>query len=73
MKQKYYKQCKFKLGDTKRVAWVEERGAEVGKLVAFKEDPEFYWEVVSVGERRITEEQAKKLGRRNVQFQGSLK
>ena len=73
MKQEYYRQCKFKSDSAETVAWVPEKGIEVGCKVAFKEQPDKWWEVMSVGTNQITKEQAKGLERRNVQFQGSLK
>ena len=73
MKQEYYKQCEFKHENTRITAWIEERGAEVGKMVAFKSDPEKWWEVLSVGSTKITKEQAKNMERRNLAFQRSLR
>jgi len=73
MKQEFYRQCKFKSGDSETVAWVDEKGVEVGGKVAFKAQPDKWWEVLSMGEHRITKQQAKNLERRNVQFQVSIK
>lgn len=72
-KQEFYRQCTFKSGDSQTTAWIPEKDVEVGGQVAFKEDPDKWWEVVSVGTNKITKEQAKGLERRNVQFQGSIK
>ena len=75
MKQEYYRQCSFQSDNSRCVAWIEESGAEVGKLVQFKEDADTdkWWEVLSVSENRITKAQAQALERRNLKFQQSLK
>lgn len=72
MKQQFYKQCEFKSGNTTVTAWVEDRNLEVGGQVSFKQDPEKWWDIVSVGTNKITKEQAKALERRNLAFQRKL-
>lgn len=73
MKQELYVQCTFEAASTRTTAWIPEKGIEPGVKVAFKEQPDKWWEVVSVGTNKITKQQAKALERRNVQFQGSIK
>jgi len=57
----WYKQCKFKKGDSYQHAWIEERGAKVGAMVELKSDNHEKWEVVSVGEGRQSAEMVQEL------------
>lgn len=60
---RYYRQCTFKQGNTFTTAWVEER-VKVGCKVTFKDrENSGFWEVLSVGDHRITEAAAKKFER----------
>lgn len=43
-----YKQCKFKKDNSFQTAWIEERGAIIGKHVELKSCNNERWEVVSV-------------------------
>lgn len=49
---KYYKQCTFKSGNARTVAWIPEHGAKIGLSMVFKDvDDHKRWTVVSVGSR----------------------
>ena len=57
---KYYRQCTFKSGNSTTTAWIEERGAKVGKKVTFKdEDEKRWWEVTAVSDTRMDEQRVK--------------
>jgi hypothetical protein len=43
-----YFQCRMKRGDAYTVAWIEERGAKVGKRVELKTGDGEIWEVITV-------------------------
>ena len=73
MKQEFYRQCTFEQDGTKTTAWIPEEGVEVGGQVAFKGQPDEWWDVVSVGTKRITKQHAKRMEHRYVQFQRSIK
>ena len=55
----YYRQCKFKSGNTVTTAWISEKGIKVGVRVRFKDregvDPKKWWTVTDVGETRKKE------------------
>lgn len=57
----WYKQCKFKKGDSYQTAWIEERGAKLGAHVELKSDNHEKWEVVEVGLGRQTAEMVQEL------------
>jgi len=69
---KYYKQCTFRQEKTVTTAWIEERGAKVGKKVKFKDaDNDDWWDVISVGEDRRPET-AVKISERSYLHQRSM-
>lgn len=53
LNMEFYRQCRFRSGNTETVAWIEERGAKVGYFVTFEDDDQEgrLWEVLSVGQR----------------------
>jgi hypothetical protein len=58
----WYRQCKFKKGNTAQYAWIEERGAKVGNEVELKSSNDEKWLVVEVG-GRLSEEYVRELER----------
>ena len=52
----WFRQCKFKKGNTYQTAWVEEKpGLKVGALVELKSDNHEKWEVAEIGGRNSAE------------------
>jgi hypothetical protein len=52
---KEYKQCKLRRGTAEVTAWIETRGAHLGKSVELKPTGDF-WEVVEVHEHTLPED-----------------
>ena len=57
----YFRQCMFKTVLNKFThGWIEEKYAKKGSIVSFKDSPNIKWEIVNVGDQRITKENADK-------------
>ncbi len=62
---KYFRQCTFRKGPTTQTAWIEERGALLGRKIELKSEREGDqrdWEVVAVG-GRASQEMVEELAR----------
>lgn len=55
-KTTYYRQCTLSRGSTETMGWIEERGCKVGAKVELASDDNQLWDVVSVGDKRVTKE-----------------
>jgi hypothetical protein len=50
----YYRQCKFRQGETYTIAWIPEHGAKIGYSMVFEDSRDSgRWEVVEVSDSRI--------------------
>lgn len=59
----FYRQCTLTKGNSKTVAWIEERGAKVGQQVQLVDDGNEsieWWDVVEVGTTRLHKSWVKK-------------
>lgn len=74
MRQRFYRQCVLESGPAQLVAWIEEASAKVGAEVALKDHggPDRWWEVVSVGSTRLSEEVAERRQRESLKLQKKL-
>lgn len=75
MKKEYYRQCEFQSDDAQLVAWVEEKKAKLGHKVTFKDhdDPNRWWEIISVGATRLPKEQARARQREHMKLKEKTK
>jgi hypothetical protein len=66
----YFKQCTLQHENTHTVAWIEEWGAVVGKIVKLKDSdyPEQLWKVTEAGSHRIEKSQALEEARKAHEF-----
>ena len=60
MKQVWYRQCVLSWEGATLVAWIEERGAEVGMNLTLEDagDPNRVWKVIGVSDARISKDEA---------------